>query len=60
MATLESEHEVSLKENPEPNTWTLAPALASDGLTVIDMAAVVRVKIAEAESPVGLPVSVIV
>jgi hypothetical protein len=44
MATLESEHEESLKEKPEPETWTEAPALAYDGLTVMDMAAVVRVK----------------
>jgi len=45
MATLESEHEESLKEKPEPDTCTEAPALAYDGLTLMDMGAVVRVKI---------------
>jgi len=53
---------VSLDENPDPDTCTLDPASAEAGLNVIDMVVVplLTTKVAEAESPLGLPVAVIV
>ena len=50
--------EVSLREKPDPDTVTLAPISAEEGLKKID--APLIAKGAEAESPYGLPVTVIV
>jgi len=55
----DNEQLVSVEENPEPDTSALAPTEAESGLSVID-AVVVTVKVAEAESPPGLPLAVIV
>lgn len=49
--------EVSVGENPEPDTETMAPAEADEGLSVI--AEPITVKVVEAESPAGLPIVVI-
>jgi hypothetical protein len=56
----DNEQLVSVEENPEPDTSTLAPTEAEVGLNTIDGGAPVTVKLAEAESPPGLPLAVIV
>ncbi len=53
-------HAESLGEKPTPDTWTVAPARAVDGLRVIDGAAALTLKLDEAESPPGFPVAVTV
>jgi hypothetical protein len=50
---------VSAEEKPEPDTSTLAPTEAESGLSRIE-AALVTVKLPEAESPPGLPFAIIV
>lgn len=59
-ALLANEQDVSLSENPEPVTWTVPPTAAIVGLTAMDMGNRVSVKVADAASPPGLPVTVIV
>ena len=49
--------ELSVGENPEPDTETVAPADADEGLSVI--AEPITVKVVEAESLPGLPIVVI-
>jgi hypothetical protein len=51
---------VSAVEKPDPATSTDVPTGAEVGLSVIDEGAPLTVKLAEAESPPGLPVTVIV
>ncbi len=51
---------VSLEEKPDPDTWTFDPACAEVGLSVIDIVPLLTVKVAEAVSPPGVPVAVIV
>ena len=55
-------HAVSLDEKPVPVTVTVVAALAEVGLKVMDAAPaeVPKLSVAEAESPSGLPVAVIV
>jgi len=55
----DNEQLVSVEENPEPEMSTLASTEAESGLTVID-AVLVIVKLAEAESPPGVPLAAIV
>ena len=57
----DNEQLVSLVENPDPVTVTVAPTGAEEGLTTMDRVVdgTVTVKVAEAESPVE-PVAVIV
>ena len=50
--------EESLDENPEPDTWTVAPTPALGGLTETVGTGGVTWKLAEAESPPGLAVAV--
>jgi len=52
------EHVVSDGLNPEPETETVAPGLAVEGLRVIE--GMSNVKVAVAESLAGPPVAVIV
>jgi hypothetical protein len=56
----DSEQLVSAVEKPDPSTSTDAPTGAEVELSVIDGGAPLTVKLAEAESPSGLPVAVIV
>jgi len=49
--------EVPVGENPEPDTETVAPAEADEGLSVI--AEPITIKLVEAESLPGLPIAVI-
>ena len=55
-------HAVSLDEKPVPVTVTVVAALAEVGLKVMDAAPadVPKLSVAEAKSPSGLPVAVIV
>jgi hypothetical protein len=53
-------HEVSLDENPEPDTCTIAPTPALGGFTVIVGIAELTRKLADAESPPGLATTVMV
>jgi hypothetical protein len=55
----DSEQPESLEEKLEPETCTVVPAGPEVGLSTIDREPV-TVKTAEAESPIGLPVTVIV
>ena len=55
-----SEHDVSVLRKPEPDTCTVVPGLAEEGLKVIDGGAVFTSKVAVAESPIWLPVAVTV
>jgi hypothetical protein len=59
-ALLASEQDVSLSENPEPVTWTVVPTAAMVGLRAMDMGSRMSEKVADAASPPGLPVTVIV
>jgi hypothetical protein len=56
----DSEHDESLGANPEPDTCTVAPTPAVEGFTVMVGIAELTWKLAEAESPPGLAVAVIV
>lgn len=55
----DNEHDESLGAKPEPGTCTVAPMPAVGGLTVIDGIGALTWKLAEAESPPGMPVAVI-
>lgn len=55
----DNEQLVSVDENPEPDTSTLAPTEAESGFSVIDVVPV-TVKLAVVESSPGLPIAVIV
>jgi hypothetical protein len=59
MTVPDSEHDVSLVDRLEPEKSTVLPTPAEDGLNVRDVAAL-TVNVPDAESPVGLPVAVIV
>jgi hypothetical protein len=56
----DNEQDVSVDGKPEPDTWTVPPAAELVGLSVIDGVELATVKVAEAESSIGLPVTVIV
>jgi hypothetical protein len=56
----DNEQLVSAVENPDPSTSTDAPTGAEVELSVIDGGAPLTVKLAEAKSPPGLPLAVIV
>lgn len=56
----DSEHVESLGEKPDPSTWTELPTGADKGFTVIVRAGPLTRRVAEAESPAGLPVAVTV
>jgi hypothetical protein len=56
----DNEHDESLDEKPEPDTCTVAPIPAVGGLMVMEGIAEVTWKLADAESPPGLAVAVIV
>ena len=54
----DKEQVVSVDENPEPETTTVAPTAAETGVRVT--LGPLNPKVAEAESPIGVPVAVIV
>jgi hypothetical protein len=54
----DKEQVVSVDENPEPETTTVAPTAAETGVRVT--VGPLKPKVAEAESPIGVPVAVIV
>ena len=54
------EHVESLAEKPDPSTFTVLPAEAEKGFTVSVRAGPVTMRVAEVESPAGLPVAVTV
>ena len=56
----DKEHDESLDEKPEPATCTVAPIPAVGGLMVTEGIAETTWKFAEAESPPGFAVAVIV
>ena len=56
----DKEHPESVGENPEPEICTVAPGRADDGLSVIEGAAGLTLKLSDAESPPGLPLAVTV
>lgn len=56
----EIEHEESLGKKFDPDTSTVAPADPEVGLSVIDGGCVETTKLADAVSPLGSPVAVIV
>jgi hypothetical protein len=56
----DSEQVESLAERPDASTWTVLPTAAEKGINVIVRPMLVTVKVAEAESPAGLPVAVTV
>jgi hypothetical protein len=53
-------HPLSLDEKPDPDTWTVAPIPAFAGFMVIVGVAEFTRKLAEAESPPGLAIAVMV
>jgi hypothetical protein len=56
----DNEQVVSAVEKPEPEIRTVTPTVAEVGLSSIDGEATVSVNVVEAESPLGLPLAVIV
>ncbi len=54
----DNEQVVSVDENPEPEITAIAPTAAETGVRVT--LGPLNLKVAEAESPIGLPVAVIV
>ena len=50
----------SLEGKPEPETWIVAPTGAEVSFSDIDREELVTVNASEAQSPLGLPVTVIV
>jgi hypothetical protein len=55
----DNEQDVSLVDKAEPEKSTVLPTPAEDGLNVRD-APLLTVNVADAESPIGLPVAVMV
>jgi len=55
----DNEQDVSLVDKAEPEKSTVLPTPAEDGLNVRDVAPL-TVNVPDAESPVGLPVAVMV
>jgi hypothetical protein len=56
----EIEHDESLVKKSDPDTSTVAPSDPELGLNAIDGGTVVTIRLADAVSPTGLPVAVIV
>jgi hypothetical protein len=56
----DNEHVESLDEKPDPVTCTVLPTEAETGFNVTVRAPLVIVKVADPESPAGLPVAVTV
>lgn len=55
-----NEQDVSLNEKPEPVTCTVPPTATTVGLRVMVRGSCISVRVAEAASPPGFPVTVIV
>jgi len=60
MASPDSVQFDSLKEKPVPETWIMAPTGAEVSFMDIDREELVTLKVCEAQSPLGVPVTVIV
>lgn len=58
--SLDNVHFASFEGKPEPETWTPAPAGAEVSFSESDGGELVTVKVCEAQSPSGIPVTVIV
>jgi len=56
----ESEQDVSVPRNPEPETRTVVAGLADEGLKVSDGGSELMVKVVDEESPTWFPVAVTV
>jgi hypothetical protein len=56
----DNEHVESLDEKPPPETCTVLPTEAETGFNVIVRPLLVTVKVADSESPAGLPLAVTV